>query len=80
MRGDDGELRAAVEPAGLDPVQDLGRVDRRLCRDLDGQIVGPVGLDPADAGLSGQQALPGAGNVAAERGGGSEPGDDDADA
>ena len=42
-----------------------------------GEVVGPVGLDLADAGAAGEQALPGAGHVTAERGGGAESGDDD---
>ena len=78
--GDHRQLGGAVEPAGLDAFQDLRWVDSGLGRDLHRQISGPVGFDLAYAGLAGQQAVPGAGDIASERGGGSEAGDDDADA
>ena len=78
--GDYGKLCGAVEPAGLDAFQDLRRVDGGLRGNLDRQISGPVGFDPAYAGPAGQQAVPGGRDIASERSSGSEAGDDNADA
>jgi hypothetical protein len=78
-RRDDGELCGAVEPPSFDPVQDLRRFHRCLGCDLDREIVGPVGLDPADPGCAGQQCCPGARGVTAQRCRGPDAGDDDSD-
>src|SRR4030095_12694531 len=51
--GNDGELRTPVEPARLDAFQYLSRIGERRCRDLDGQLIGPVGFDLAYPGLAG---------------------------
>ena len=76
--GDHGELRGAVEAAGLDPLEHLGRLDGDAAGDLDRQLVGPVVVEVADAGAAGEQGLPGRGDVTADGGGGAEAGDDDA--
>ena len=78
-RRDDAELRAAVEPAGLDAFEHLGGLHRGLRRDLYRQIIGPIRLDPATPDVR-REVLPRAGGVAPQRGGGSDAGDDDADA
>ena len=74
--GDHGELAGAVETAGLDPLEDLGRLDRDAAADLDRQLVDPVVGEVPDAGRAGQQGLPGGGDVPADGGGGAEAGDD----
>ena len=74
---DHAELGRAVQPAGLDPLQHLGRIDGGARGDPHRQIVGPGLLDLAHTGTAREQALPGAGDVAAEGSGGSQTGDDD---
>ena len=71
------QLGRAVEPARLDPVDHLGRVDRDLAPRSSPAAPRPSPPDRADAGPAGQQAGPGGGEVAAEWGGGAEAGDDD---
>ena len=78
--GDQRELAGAVETAGLDPVQDVARLDRDLSRDLGAELLGPLVLERAHSGLAGQQGLPGRGDVAADGGRGPESGDDDSSA
>ena len=51
--GDNCQLGRAVEPAGLNPLQDLGGIDGRLCRDLHRKLIGPVGFDLVYAGFTG---------------------------
>ena len=58
--GDHGELARAVETAGLDPLEDLGRLDGDAAADLDGELVDPVVGEVPDAGRAGQHGLPGA--------------------
>src|SRR3954449_6509962 len=76
-RGDERKLLRPVERAGFDPVQDLGRLDRGYSRDLHRKVRGPVRVEPSYTRPSGQQRVPGAGDVTADRRGGTESGDDD---
>jgi hypothetical protein len=83
-RGDQCHLLAAVQPARLHPRDRLQRRHGQRRGDLHRQVVPGhplvlVVVDPAHAALAGEQGLPGGRNVAAERSGGPEPGDDDLD-
>ena len=77
LGGDDRHLLAAVQPAGADAVDLIGRVDRETGDELGRVLLDPVVGDPADPRPTGQQSLPGADDVATERRGGTEAGDDD---
>jgi hypothetical protein len=79
-RGDHGELGDPVHPPGLDPLEDLGRLDGGHAGDLHRELLDPVGLDAADAGASVDQGVPGAGDVTTDGAGGPQTGDDDAGA
>jgi len=69
-RRDERNLLRPVERAGLDPVQDLGRLDRGRSRDLHRQVHGPVRVEPSYTRPPGKQRVPGAGDVTADRRGG----------
>ena len=58
---DHGELGGAVQAAGLDPLEHLGRLDGDPAGDLDRQVLGPVVVEVADAGPSVDQGVPGVG-------------------
>src|SRR5262249_1859110 len=75
---DHGELRRAVEAPCLDPLDDLGRLDGRGGRDLHRHLLCPVVLEPPYAGTTGQQCLPGRGDIAADGSRHTEAGDNDA--
>ena len=77
LGGDDRDLLAAVEAAGPDPVDLLGRVVGEPGDELGGELLDPVVGDAGDPRPPGQQRVPGAGHVATERRGGAEAGDDD---
>ena len=73
---DHGELAGAVEAAGLDAVEDLGRLDGDAAAILTGSWSTQSSVEVADAGLPGEQGVPGGGDVTADGGGGAESGDD----
>ena len=70
-------LLGAVEPAGLHARDRLGRVDGHRRGDPDRQLLGPVLLELDDAGAPFEQAGPERLDVATDRGGCPEAGDDD---
>ncbi len=76
-RRDHRELRGAVQAAGLDPLEDLGRLDGHASGDLDRHLLGPVVGQGADAGTSVHERVPGAGDVASDGAGGAEAGHHD---
>ena len=71
-----GELPRAVHPTGLDPVEDLGRLDLTSAAIWAPSWVGPLVLEPGHAGRAVQQGLPGGGYVATDGGRRTETGDD----
>ena len=75
--GDQRELARTVQPPGLDPVQDLGGLDRDLGRDPGAELLGPVLGERSDAGPPLEEGGPGGGHVSADRGRGPQAGDDD---
>src|SRR4029453_1114083 len=77
LGGDDGDLLAAVEATGADPVDLVGRVGGQPRDELGRVVLDPVVGDPADPRPPGEQCVPGAGDVAPERRGGTQSGDDD---
>ena len=77
---DQRELRGAVETACLDPLEHLGGLDGDATGDLDRHLRRPLVGEVADAGTTGQHALPGGRDVATERAGGAHPGDQDSGA
>ena len=77
-RGDHRQLGGPVHPSGLDAVQHLARVDGDRGGDSDREVGRPVLGESAYAGAAGQQGVPSAGRVSAERGGRTDSGDDDA--
>ncbi len=79
MRGDQGDRLGTVEPAQLDAVEHLGRVDGELGRDADRQLRGPLLGQRGDTGLAGEHGVPGRRDVPAERGRRAKPGNDDVD-
>src|SRR4029453_4747225 len=58
--GDDGDLLAAVEAAGADPVDLVDRVGRQPRDELGGGVLDPVVGDPADPGPPPGPRAPGA--------------------
>jgi hypothetical protein len=78
---DDRDLLAAVHPAQLHPGQDLGRLDGQRGVEPRRQVVplGPFVVVDLDAVAAGDQAVPGGGDVPAQRRGRSDTGDDDFD-
>ncbi len=70
-------LLTAVQAPGLHPRQFPARIDRHRCRDAHAEVGGPVLGQRDDAGPAGEQRLPVAGDVAGQRGGRPETGDDD---
>ena len=77
--GDDRDLLAAVEAAGLDPLEDLGGLDGELRGDSRPAVrsVDPVLGSRREPAATGQEAVPRGRHVAAERGRRPHPGDDD---
>ena len=61
--GDERELLAPVQTAGLHPVDQRGRIDCRPGRDPGRQLGGPVVSQLPHAAAAGQQRLPGARRV-----------------
>ncbi len=75
---DEGELLVAVELARLGTLEHVGRLDGHLAGEAHGQVGVPLGVERPDAGASREQAVPGAGDVTPDGGGGTQSGDDDA--
>ncbi len=76
-RRDERELLAPVQAAGLDPVHQAGRVGGGPAGNAGGQLAGPVLGQLRHAAASGQQRVPGRGDVGSHRRDRAEPGDDD---
>ena len=77
LRGDQRDRLGAVQPAQLDPVEHLGRLDGQLGGDPDRQLLGPLLGERTHPGAAGEHGVPGRRDVPAERGRRAEPGDDD---